>query len=184
MWRAGILSTLKIQHEETDMQAHIKNLPALILPITIVLVTIGFIAISGCREKSSTTSVPQKLNIEMREWELKLSQTTIRAGEIMMAVTNKGEEIHEIAILKFGSGVKLPVEKLPVKENGAIDEDNIDFATVVGEIENVLPHSSATGYFVLDEGRYAIICNILEKEEDGTLEAHYAMGMRALLEVK
>jgi len=54
----------------------------------------------------------------------------------------------------------------------------------VGEIEPFPAKQHCTGTFQLAAGRYALFCNILETEADGTRENHYANGMRSAFEVR
>ena len=55
---------------------------------------------------------------------------------------------------------------------------------LVGEIEPFPAKQRCTGTFQLAAGRYALFCNILETEADGTKENHYANGMRTAFEVR
>jgi hypothetical protein len=49
---------------------------------------------------------------------------------------------------------------------------------VVDEIEDIPVGETPTLTVDLEPGAYALICNIVQEEPDGTLEAHYAEGMR------
>ncbi len=55
---------------------------------------------------------------------------------------------------------------------------------VVDEIEDIPVGENPTLTVDLDAGTYVLICNILQKESDGTLEAHYSEGMRASFTVE
>ena len=46
------------------------------------------------------------------------------------------------------------------------------------------PGKSAKDTITLKPGRYAIICNVLEQEPSGEMEAHYSMGMHTVLNVE
>jgi hypothetical protein len=50
--------------------------------------------------------------------------------------------------------------------------------TVVDEIEDIPVDDTQALTVDLTAGSYVLICNILQEEPDGTLEAHYAEGMR------
>ena len=122
------------------------------------------------------------VEIEMREWKLVLNRGKVKAGDVGFSINNTGKEVHEIAVIKLNNG-KLKPDQLPVNKQGSIDEDAMTFGKVVGEIEDIKPGTKVKKVLSLQPGRYALVCNILEKEPDGSLEAHYSMGMHALLEV-
>lgn len=122
------------------------------------------------------------VEIEMREWKLVLNRGKVKAGDVGFSIHNTGKEVHEIAVIKLNNA-KLKSDQLPVNEQGSIDEDTMIFGEVVGEVEDIKPGAKIKKMFSLQPGRYVLVCNILEKELDGSLEAHYSMGMHALLEV-
>ena len=126
----------------------------------------------------------EAVEIDISEWNLTLSKEKVRAGHVGFAVKNKGKETHELAIIKLNNDAIVHTGKLPVNQHGAIDEDAMTFGQIVGEMEDIKSGDSPKQLFKLEPGRYAVICNMLEKEPDGSLEAHYAMGMHALLEVE
>ena len=125
----------------------------------------------------------QILEVEMFEWKLLLNTKKLASGDIVFNAHNRGKEIHELAVIKLNDE-KMDASQLPVNRHGAIDESNIKFGKIVGEIENVQVGKTISKVFSLKPGRYAVICNMLEKEPDGSMEAHYASGMHALLEVE
>lgn len=125
----------------------------------------------------------EAVEIDIREWNLTLSKEKVKAGHVGFAVRNRGNETHELAVIKLNNGM-MYTGRLPVNKHGSIDEDNMNFGKIVGEIEDIKSGSKAKQLFSLEPGRYAVICNMLEKEPDGSLEAHYSMGMHALLEVE
>ena len=126
----------------------------------------------------------EAVEIDIREWNLTLSKEKVRSGNVGFAVKNKGKETHELAIIKLNNDVMIPAGRLPVDKHGAIDEATMNFGEIVGEIENIKSGSDAKQLFKLEPGRYAVICNMLEQEPDGSMEAHYSMGMHAVLEVE
>ena len=54
---------------------------------------------------------------------------------------------------------------------------------LIGEIEEFAPGTQAADTFDLTPGNYVLICNIAEME-NGELESHYQLGMRAQLMVE
>lgn len=123
-----------------------------------------------------------KLQIELREWNVTLNSDTVEAGELDVSVRNKGKETHELVFVKLNTD--LATGRLPVDKDGAIDEERMTFGTLVDEIEGIEPGKKAKATVRLKPGRYAVICNVVEDEEDGSIEAHYSMGMHAVLTVE
>jgi len=123
-----------------------------------------------------------KLQVELREWNVTLSSDTVEAGELDVSVRNKGKETHELVFVKLNTD--LATGRLPVDKDGAIDEERMTFGTLVDEIEDIEPGKKTKATIRLKPGRYAVICNVVEDEEDGSIEAHYSMGMHAVLNVE
>ncbi len=124
----------------------------------------------------------EKLKIEMEEWNISLSKSTLNAGDVLVSVKNKGEDTHEIVFIRLDTD--LATGRLPVNDMGGLDEDNMSFGELVDEIEGLDPGSKNSKTMRLKPGRYAVICNVMEEEADGTMEAHYSMGMHVVLNVE
>lgn len=141
------------------------------------------VAVSAVAVTSSAWAAKKaKVEVELREWNVTLSEETVTAGEVEFSVKNKGKETHEVAIIKLNTNDA--VGRLPVDKNGAIDEAAMTWGKLVGEIEDVESGKKGKTSIFLKPGRYAVICNVVEKEPDGSIEAHYSMGMSALLKVE
>ncbi len=146
-----------------------------ILAVGVVVTTVAAIAPAWAAKKS-------KLDIEIREWNITVGAEAIPAGEVDVSVKNKGKEVHEIVIMKLSSND--PVGRLPVDKDGAIDEKTMTFGKIIDEFEGMDPGKKDKKTLNLKPGRYAIICNMVEQEKDGTIEAHYSKGMAAELKVE
>lgn len=129
------------------------------------------------------TSASKTVEIELSEWNVKLSNQHLTAGNITFTAYNRGKEVHELVVTKLKDD-KINSGQLPVNQHGSIDEDNMSFGEIIGEIEDIKAGKKVSKVFSLKPGRYALICNILEKEPDGSMEAHYAQGMHAMLVVE
>ena len=77
---------------------------------------------------------------------------------------------HELLVIRS----ELGLGEFPIVD-GAIPEDTLD---IVDEIEEFASESWASIALDLKPGRYILLCNIVEIEEDGTLESHFELGMR------
>lgn len=146
-----------------------------ILATAIVATAIAAAAPAWAAKKS-------KLDIEIREWNLTLSEEKIPAGEIEVTVKNKGKEVHEIVFIKLNTTDA--VSRLPVGKNGEIDEKTMTWGKLIDEVEGMESGKKEKITLNLKPGRYAVICNVVETEPDGSIEAHYSMGMSAQLTVE
>ena len=140
-----------------------------------------FLKGSSHKAKKIKTS---SLNIDLREWNLTINKESIKAGKVSISATNKGGEVHELVLIKMNEGMMMATGRLPVSKHGDIEENKMNFGQMIGEIEGLTPGKKVKQEFDLEPGRYAIVCNMLEQEPDGSLEAHYSMGMHALLKVE
>lgn len=148
----------------------------ILLPIFLIIAA----PVSASDEKSGESDA---IELQMHEWKLMLNKDKVKAGKVGFNVQNKGKEEHELVLIKLNDK-KLGADQFPVNQHGSVDEKNMPFGEIIGEIEDVKAGEKARKTFSLQPGRYALICNIVEKEPDGSIEAHYKMGMRALLEVE
>ena len=123
-----------------------------------------------------------KVDIEIREWNVTSSEEKVPAGDIEVTIRNKGKEVHEMVLMQLNTTD--PVLHLPVDKNGAIDEKTMTFAKIVDETEGMEPGKHVKKALNLKPGRYAFVCNMVETEKDGSVEAHYSKGMAAQLLVE
>jgi uncharacterized cupredoxin-like copper-binding protein len=119
-------------------------------------------------KKSALTRV----TVTETEMAIKLSQNTVPAGPVEFVVSNKGNIPHEFVILR----TDLPVDKLPTKAGGKLDEKNKQLKAIA-EVEEDDLKKGATKPLktVLSKGRYVVICNIGN---------HFKEGMKAALTVQ
>lgn len=112
--------------------------------------------------------------ITLKEFAVSADPASAPAGSVTFDVTNDGpDDVHEIVVIK----TDLAPTDLPVDKDGAVVEGG-EGMEVVDEIEDIPVGETMTLTVDLEAGSYALICNILQEEPDGTLEAHYAEGMR------
>lgn len=100
---------------------------------------------------------------------LKLSTTTVPAGEVTFNVTNSSQEtVHEMVVFPYRDGEKIPFSSKDAK----IDED---MAGHLGEVSELDPAKGGALKISLKPGKYILTCNI---------PGHYMNGMWAILTVK
>ena len=112
--------------------------------------------------------------VALQEFAVSADPASVPAGSVTFDVTNDGpDDVHEFVVIK----TDLAPTDLPTDKDGAVLEDG-EGMEVVDEIEDIPVGETPTLTVDLESGAYVLICNILQEEPDGTLEAHYAEGMR------
>lgn len=110
------------------------------------------------------------VEVTLDEYAFSPSELEVPAGIVTFAVTNEGEEEHELAFLPGGGEV-------PLSDEGAPDEDALGDAGAF-ELEAFGPGACAATY-ELTAGTYTLFCIV--QAEDGT--THLSKGMRGVLTV-
>ena len=129
---------------------------------------IATLVLGACAQTGSAPGGPAKVTVTMSEWSIKLSQTSVQAGQVTFAVKNDGKVTHEMAILK----TDLSHDKIPVRAENA---KKVQEPGIAGEIEDVDAGATKEATFDLKPGSYVLICN----EEE-----HYQAGMHLAFVVK
>jgi uncharacterized cupredoxin-like copper-binding protein len=119
----------------------------------------------ACAEASGEGSAVQ---VSMKDYELTVSPDTAPAGTITLEASSDGPSVHEFEVFEVTGDVDPGA--LPVEDDVAIT----DGLTLIDEVEDVVPGSTAELTLELEPGTYAIVCN---------LAGHYAKGMHATLTV-
>jgi hypothetical protein len=117
--------------------------------------------------------------VELKEWSVLPAWADVPAGTVTFDANNTGAEAHDLVVARADDPATLPLAA-----DGSLDEEKPPEGAFVGEIEPFPARQHCTGTFQLAAGRYALFCNILETEADGTRENHYANGMRTRFEVR
>lgn len=124
-------------------------------------------------EGGLSTSGDEEVLVTLDEWTVEPSRPEVPAGIVSFVAENGGEEPHELVIVEGDSAESLPRDP----ETGAMDEAKLPEGALVGEIEPFPSGETCRGNFALEAGPYVLICNIVEKEESGESESHFAEGM-------
>ena len=99
---------------------------------------------------------------------LKLSQKSVKAGEVTFNVTNTSkDQIHEMIVVPYPAAGKLPYNDKDAK----FDEDA---AKSLGEVSELDPGKAGSLTLHLAPGKYVLTCNVAN---------HYANGMWTVLTV-
>lgn len=133
----------------------------------LALITIGSLLVS-C-SSSGPTSGP--VSATVKEWQITLSSTNLKAGEITFNIKNDGDKEHEFVVRKTDD----KSDKLPTNDDGTVVEDSPELSEVgdpseVAEIKSGSSDRSLT--VTLAAGHYVIFCNLHVEDL-----VHYAKGM-------
>jgi hypothetical protein len=132
----------------------------------------------ACKPVGDAANADAKVAVELTEWSVTPKPPSVKAGTITFDAANTGADAHELVVVRADDPAALPKTA-----DGIVDESKLPEGALVGEIEAFPAKQSCQGTFALAAGRYALFCNLLETEADGTKENHYANGMRTAFEV-
>jgi hypothetical protein len=133
----------------------------------------------ACKPVGDAATADTKVAVELAEWSVTPKQASVKAGTVTFEAANVGADAHELVVVRADNPATLPQSS-----DGIVDEAKLPAGALIGEIEAFPAKQSCQGTFTLAAGRYALFCNILETEADGTKENHYANGMRTGFEVR
>jgi uncharacterized cupredoxin-like copper-binding protein len=130
---------------------------------------------AGCGDDDGGAEV----DVVLSEFIVEPAEDSVEAGEVTFAVDNEGGDTHEFVVVEAASA-----DDLPVDDDGAFDEEAFGEDNVLGEVEDI--EAGDTGELTLDleAGDYVLACNIVEEEEDGEIESHFAEGMHTTFTVE
>jgi uncharacterized cupredoxin-like copper-binding protein len=107
----------------------------------------------------------------VKEWQIGLSSTVLKAGPITFNITNGGDKEHEFVVRK----TDLTSDKLPLNADGEVSEDATEL-TEVGDPSEVAEIASGSSdrtlTVTLQPGHYVIFCNLHVEDL-----LHYQKGM-------
>jgi hypothetical protein len=128
--------------------------------------------VSPC-EPAARSSRRDRVGVALDEWSVVPNPGQVGAGNVTFQARNRGEERHELVIVKAASP-----SGLPTRQDGSIDSSRLDKGALVGEIKALAPGRTCNVTFKLSAGSYVFACN---RVEDG--QAHYNQGMVNLFAV-
>jgi hypothetical protein len=136
-------------------------------------------AVAACKPVGNAGTADTKVAVKLSEWSVAPVPASVRPGTITFEAANVGADAHELVVVRADDPAALPKAA-----DGTVDETKLPAGAFVGEVEPFPAKQRCQGTFALTPGRYALFCNILETEADGTKENHYANGMRTSFEVR
>jgi uncharacterized cupredoxin-like copper-binding protein len=122
--------------------------------------------VAGCGAERD--AAPPAVGVTVRDFAIDAPRT-VRAGDVRLAVHNRGPSTHEVLV------VKAAAPTLPLRRDGiTVDEAAIEHEQA-GEFVGTQPGTTRAHTFHLSPGRYELICN---------MAGHYRGGMHATLVVR
>lgn len=121
----------------------------------------------------------ENVNVVLSEFIVEPDPSSASAGAITFVADNQGGETHEFVVVKADSA-----DALPVDQDGAFDEATFGEDNILGEIEDVGSGDTAELTLDVEQGTYVLLCNIVDEEEDGERESHFAEGMHTTFVVE
>ena len=120
-----------------------------------------------------------EVNVVVSEFIVEPDPESVDAGEVTFVVDNQGGDIHEFLVVDAASA-----DDLPVDDDGAFDEAAFGEDKVLDEVEDIESGDTAELTLDLEAGTYVLLCNVVEEEETGEIESHFAEGMHTTLTVE
>lgn len=131
-----------------------------------------------CEVVGDASKATSRVSVLLSEFIVTPEPAEVAAGTVTLAADNKGGDAHELVVVKAADAASLPKA-----DDGSVDEDALPEGAFIGEIEPFPSKTTCEGTFTLGVGSYVLFCNIVEEEEDGTIENHFTNGMVATLAV-
>jgi hypothetical protein len=133
----------------------------------------------ACKPVGDAGKADSRIAVDLAEWSVLPARPAASAGTITLEARNRGSEPHELVVVRADDPAALPTAA-----DGTVDEQQLPAGALIGEVEAFPAKQTCAGTFELPAGRYALFCNLLETEADGTRQNHYANGMRTGFEVR
>jgi uncharacterized cupredoxin-like copper-binding protein len=129
------------------------------------------VVVGAASAGNARTAADSEIAITMgkpAEYRLTAKPGTAKAGEVALAVRNRGKITHEFILLRTNT-------KAAKLKSRAEEPDKVVEPGFLLELEDVEPGDRVTVVTNMKKGHYVLLCNI---------EGHYADGMRADLTLK
>ena len=144
---------------------------------TVSSVVLAGLATMSCNKHTAPSPVP--VSVTVREFNITLDRATAPRGTVIFRVHNVGEDHHEFLVIRTDRAPNA----LPTEADGSYLEDGPG-TQLLEEIADIAPGETKELTIDLDPGSHVLICNMVHVEDDGSVEVHYALGMRTAFRVE
>jgi uncharacterized cupredoxin-like copper-binding protein len=125
----------------------------------------------SCSSPGAPAAGTGPISATLKEWQISLSSTTVKAGDVTFNITNDGDKEHEFVVRK----TDLKADALPLNADNEVSEDATELTEVgdPSELAEIKPGSKDGTLTVnLKPGHYVIFCNLHVEDL-----LHYQKGM-------
>lgn len=141
--------------------------PGALVIRVIVIAAVAVLALAGCADVPAYRPGEVDIVVEMTDYKVIPSATTLRAGETKIGVRNRGSQPHDLVLLR----TDLAPDKLPYDAGKAkAGEPGLVLRT-----KELIAGATTIATATLEPGQYVLICNVA---------GHYGLGMRTSLKVE
>jgi len=131
------------------------------------VVVLSMIVAAGCSTSGRTAAARTVVRVNERDFRLTVAPSHVRAGNVRLAVRNRGPDTHEVVVVRSRS-------RLPLRRDGlTVDEEALSAVTAAA-VDGTGPGSVQEVRVHLAPGRYELFCN---------MAGHFMAGMHAELVV-
>ncbi len=129
---------------------------------------------------SPSDNLSPSMNVTLEEYTMTTNLDAVKAGPVKFTIHNAGTMTHEMVLVKADSVAALPLVTVAGGERavGDVDEEAIPESDLPGEA-SVKKGQTVVKTIKLAAGNYVMICNIDNKQPDGTVLNHFHRGMDA-----
>jgi len=138
-----------------------------VLGLAVVPLLVGACG-SSSKSDTGTSGGAGENTFGLGEFTITPPTNSMHAGTVKITANNIGGEEYELVIVRASDAAGLPTG-----QKGSVNEDQIDEADKVGEIEEVAAGSEKSASFDLTPGKYVAFCNIVDHMGD----VHFSEGM-------
>jgi hypothetical protein len=132
-----------------------------------------------CRPIGNIRTADAKLRVALKEFKLKPSKSSVKAGNVGFTADNRGKQPHELLILR-----NVAINAIPADEVGGLDESKLPSGSIVGRIGPFPAGTTCDGVFALTSGTYLLIDDITVLKPSGVVVSNAANGMVGQITVK
>ena len=129
-------------------------------------------ALTACGKDASTSSATPTEAANAVAGQGSTVDLTLQEFAIIATPSSVPDDVHEVVIIK----TDLALADLPIDKDGAAIED-AEGLDAIDEVEDLEVGDTQDLTVDLEAGSYVLVCNIVQTEPDGSLEAHFKMGM-------
>jgi hypothetical protein len=115
--------------------------------------------------------------VKLGEYNIIPDSDPVTEGRVVLEVRNSGpQKRHELVLVRSDAAP----DGLPLTKDGAAELDGIE---VVARVDAQEIGGAASVDLAMEPGRYIMLCNLVDRAADGSLEAHYSLRMHSVLTV-